>query len=55
MNGKKVSDVVWDSRPSRMLINYTINISCGNAIDPSQTMEIALTLQFPNNKCMTFT
>jgi hypothetical protein len=37
--------VVWDSRPSRMLINHTINISCANAIEPSSTMEIALTLQ----------
>ena len=42
---RKVLGVVWDSRPSRMLINYTINIACVNAINPSSTMEIALKLQ----------
>jgi hypothetical protein len=40
MIGQKVSGVVWDSNPSRMLINYTINIACGIAIDSSSTMEI---------------
>ena len=53
MTVRKVSGVVWDSRPSRMLINYTINVSCGNAIDLPSTMEISLTLQCPDNKCMT--
>ena len=42
---RKVLGIVWDSRPSRMLINHTINIGCANAIKPSSTMEIALTLQ----------
>jgi hypothetical protein len=45
MTVRKVLGIVWDSRPSRMLINYTINISCANAIDPSSTMAITLTLQ----------
>jgi hypothetical protein len=42
---RKVLGVVWDSRPSRMLINHTINIFCANAIESSSTMEIALKLQ----------
>ena len=45
MTVQKVLGVVWDSPPSRMLINYTINIAWVNAIDMSSTMAITLTLQ----------
>jgi hypothetical protein len=46
MTVRKVLGIVWDSRPSSMLINHKINIACANAIEPSSTMEIALTLQY---------
>jgi hypothetical protein len=42
---RKVLGVVWGSRPSRMLSNHKITIVCATAIEPSSTMEIALTLQ----------